>query len=137
MRYRSANIIPGVNPPTGNESDEIRRPTGAAGGLGRAPASAVAVGACDNELIGVPQDGQNLWDGDVSPPQDGQFIYALHSGFLMNHQKREINVINLPSRSRESQRFNLPVEKTEYRRQNSEFRSQNSELMTPDTPPRD
>ena len=83
-QYRRSSTIPGVNPPTGSESEEIKRPTGAAGEGGCAPASdaAVAVGACDNELTGAPQEGQNLCDGYVSPPQDGQLTKAPTSIFL-------------------------------------------------------
>jgi hypothetical protein len=44
------------------ESEEIKRPTGAAGKAGQtaSSAAAVAVGACENELPGEPQEGQNL-----------------------------------------------------------------------------
>jgi hypothetical protein len=50
----------GVNPPTGSESDEIRRPTGAAIAAAAAGDSTAAVGACESELTGAPQEGQNL-----------------------------------------------------------------------------
>jgi hypothetical protein len=57
--------IPGVNPPTGNESEEIKRPTGvgiaaAAAATGAAGDSTAVVGACESELAGAPQEGQNL-----------------------------------------------------------------------------
>ncbi len=64
MRYRSTNTIPGVNPPMGKESDEISLPTGAAMGAaataGADGESIAAVGACESELTGAPQEGQNL-----------------------------------------------------------------------------
>jgi hypothetical protein len=63
MRYRPASAIPGVNPPTGSESEEIRRPIGAgtatATATGAAGDSTAAVGACEIELTGAPQNWQN------------------------------------------------------------------------------
>jgi hypothetical protein len=80
MRYRPSRTIPGVNPPTGSESDEIRCPTGegiaaaAATATDAAGDSTAAVGACETELTGAPQARQNLSDGKTSPPQDGHFM---------------------------------------------------------------
>jgi hypothetical protein len=88
MRYRPANTIPGVNPPTGNESEEIRRPTGeaiAAAATGAAGDSNSAVVACESEPAGTPQEGQNLLDDDNSPPQDGQIIVLFRFRFSKIH----------------------------------------------------
>ncbi len=39
-------------------------------------APSIAVGICDGVPIEVPHEGQNLWDGDNSPAQEG----TLHGG---------------------------------------------------------
>jgi hypothetical protein len=82
MRYRWANTIPGVNPPTGKESDETSRPTGVGAMTAAATGdSAVGVGACESEPISAPQLRQNLSVDDISPPQDGQSTVSFRSGF--------------------------------------------------------
>ena len=62
MRYRSARIVPGVNPPAGIESEDIILATWgvAAGALAGSAAVPAAVGICESVLIGCPQDRQNL-----------------------------------------------------------------------------
>jgi hypothetical protein len=37
----------------------------------------MAVGICDGALTGAAQDGQNLWDGNNSPAQEGHCMAAL------------------------------------------------------------
>ena len=75
------------------ESEEIRRPTGEATGCAPAVVKGgvgdpgAAVGACEAGPTGVPQEGQNLFHGDNSPPQDGQIKVTLRSGLWPTCQK--------------------------------------------------
>src|SRR5512139_99917 len=92
MRYRSASTIPGVNPPTGIESEEIRRPTGeatmgvpvAATGIGGD--STVPVGIWESEPIGVPHFRQKLLSSGTSLEHDGQFISSPFVSITDQHQ---------------------------------------------------
>ena len=85
MRYLSASTMPGVNPPTGSEPDEVRRPTGASMGaapalrVGSADESVARVGASEGGLTAAPQDRQNRSDGDNSLEQEGHCMTVLRS----------------------------------------------------------
>ena len=73
MRYLSPRIAPGVSPPAGIESDEMRRPTptAAATCAGAAPG---AVTICETDLIACPQEEQNRLLAGFSARHDGQWI---------------------------------------------------------------
>jgi hypothetical protein len=63
--------MPGAKPPTGIESDEIRR---ASRGAAAAPAVTLAVGISENGVIGSPHDEQNRLPAAVSAAQAGHCI---------------------------------------------------------------
>jgi hypothetical protein len=74
--------MPGVNPPTGIESEEVRRPTGEAiigapaltAGAAAGGESAIPVGICETDVIGVPQLRQKRLSAGTSLEHDGHFI---------------------------------------------------------------
>jgi len=70
IRYRSERIAPGVNPPTGTESEEIRRPTRGE----TAGAASPRVGICDGEMMACPQTEQKLLVAGISTEHDGHCI---------------------------------------------------------------
>lgn len=79
IRYRSARIDPGVNPPASIESEEASRPTGDELGLRRRAASATEglarfVAICETEEIASPQDGQKPEPSGASAEQRRQRI---------------------------------------------------------------
>ena len=65
MRYLSARIVPGVNPPAGIESEEIILATWgvSAGVLTGSAAVPAAVGICEGVLRGCAQEEQNRLSG--------------------------------------------------------------------------
>ena len=67
MRYRSARIVPGVKPPAGIESDEMRRAEGVAGAKGLRTA---AVAICEGEPIARPHARQNRLVAGTSSAHD-------------------------------------------------------------------
>jgi len=69
MRYRSAMMEPGVKPPAGTESDEIRRPIRGAGTGTDEPAAAVDI--CEGEPIACPQERQKRLSAGISAEHDG------------------------------------------------------------------
>src|SRR5262249_44433601 len=71
MRYRSARIVPGVKPPTGIESEGMRR---ASLGADAAAAVALPVGISERGVIGCPQEGQNLLPAAMSAEHEGHWI---------------------------------------------------------------
>src|SRR4030095_16356828 len=67
IRYRSARIAPGVNPPTGTESEEISRLT-----PGHAGAASPRVGIWESETMAWPQTEQKWLSAAISAAQEGQ-----------------------------------------------------------------
>ncbi len=67
MRYLSARIVPGVNPPAGIESDDIILATWgvAAGALTGSAAVSAAVGICEGALMECPQELQKRLSGGL------------------------------------------------------------------------
>jgi hypothetical protein len=67
MRYLSARMVPGVNPPTGMESEEIILATWgvSADAFGDSAAVPSAVGICEGVLRGCPHDRQNLLSAGI------------------------------------------------------------------------
>ena len=65
MRYLSARIVPGVNPPAGIESEEIILATWgvSAGALTGSAAVPSAVGICEGVLKDCPHEEQNRLSG--------------------------------------------------------------------------
>ena len=71
MRYRAVSTVPGVSPPTGMESEEIKRATPAA----TAPAPiAIAVVISDAAPTKCPHDRQNRLSAGNSDAHEGQRI---------------------------------------------------------------
>src|SRR5262245_54765353 len=68
MRYRSARTAPGVKPPTGIGSDEIRPP--ACGATARDAAVSATVGN-ENEMMAYPQTGQKRLSAAILEEQEG------------------------------------------------------------------
>ena len=75
-RYRSARIVPGVNPPAGIESDEISRLAlgVSAGTRGDSAGEISSVGIMDGELMLCPQEPQNLLSDGFFAEQFGHWI---------------------------------------------------------------
>ena len=77
MRYRSARIVPGENPPPSSDGEEARRPTGLSEVPRRRAASATdgvarPVGSWDWDPEGAPQAGQKRLASGKSAEQEEQ-----------------------------------------------------------------
>jgi hypothetical protein len=141
MRYRSARIVPGVNPPTGIESLDIIRATWglAAGDFGDSPPGDSTVGNWEGELIGCPQERQNLLsagicaehfghctiDGEVIGFYESHRLYAISWGQESNFSSGWEHCRNqvLSSNPAESSLYVVPSHKSRWGklRQNGNF----------------
>src|SRR5215472_2252567 len=78
IRYRSASIAPGVNPPASIESDDANRPTldedGGRCAFCAIDGDATFVGNCDTDDTASPHDEQNRAASETPDPQLGQAI---------------------------------------------------------------
>jgi hypothetical protein len=81
IRYRSASIAPGVNPPACTESEDASLPTLEDGGLRRCAASATEgearfVGSWETEDTASPQEGQKRAPSETAAAQLGHGVKA-------------------------------------------------------------
>lgn len=74
MRYRSARITPGANPPTGIESEDLSRPTRGVGLGATWPCGPAVVRSCEGELIASPHEEQNRLSAATSTEHDGHVM---------------------------------------------------------------
>jgi hypothetical protein len=82
-------MVPGVNPPTGTESEDIRRPTRGASAeiFGASAKGLAAVGIIEIELRGWAQELQNRLSGGFEAEHFGHCITG--DDFIGSHTQHE------------------------------------------------
>jgi hypothetical protein len=100
-RYRSARIVPGVNPPAGTESDEMilatrgeSSPEPSDRGCRPAPSGTSIVGIWEGALMACPHEEQNRLSGRFSAEHFGHWIignsflrFQLMAGIICDKQQ--------------------------------------------------